>query len=166
MLDRASSAGQIDASGRRDLLVLRPLLPRAFEAGAVDVVPSPKGSEVIAADGQLSDELVEQRVIDLGGTCCTRPSWTPPSVPCTAINGSPLLYSTTPGVNCGERAVARGLAASTSSRRSRTNAGVPCQPAISCWMLGGTRSGRCPERRTRRSWPASGWCRQGANADK
>ena len=41
----------------------------AADSGA-DVVPGPEGSEVIAADRQLPDELVEQRVIDRGAEEC------------------------------------------------------------------------------------------------
>jgi hypothetical protein len=37
----------------------------AAHSGA-DVVPGPEGSEVIAADRRLPDQLVEQRVIDVG----------------------------------------------------------------------------------------------------
>ena len=96
----------------------------AADSGA-DVVPGPEGSEVIAADRQLPDQLVEQRVIDLRAeqrahardcVVCKR-------LPLVAVEGTDggvqegraqLVHAR---VNCGERAVARGLAASTSSRR-------------------------------------------------
>ena len=47
----------------------------AADSGA-DVVAGPEVSEVIAADRQLPDELVEQRVIDLGADERTHvPRW-------------------------------------------------------------------------------------------